>query len=79
LKNEVRQLESRRCWCWGLAYKRDIDDVRESPSLELIEKLQALGAVVDYNDPHCPKTHKMREYDLQMESKELTGPMLGDI
>ena len=60
----------------GLAYKPDIDDVRESPSLELIELLQYRGAKVDYNDPHVPQTHKMREHDLQMKSKKLTPKML---
>jgi len=60
----------------GLAYKPDIDDVRESPSLELIELLQYRGAKVDYNDPHVPKTHKMREHDLKMTSKKLTARML---
>ena len=56
----------------GLAYKPDVDDVRESPSIELIEKLEALGANVDYHDPHVPQTHKMRHHDLQMKSIELT-------
>ena len=60
----------------GLAYKPDIDDVRESPSLELIELLQYRGAKVDYNDPFIPQTHKMREHDLQMKSKKLTPKML---
>ncbi len=56
----------------GLAYKPDVDDVRESPSFEIIEKLEELGAHVDYNDPHVSRTHKMRRYDLQMSSVELT-------
>jgi UDP-N-acetyl-D-glucosamine dehydrogenase len=56
----------------GLAYKPDVDDVRESPSFELIEKLEALGARVDYNDPHVPATHKMRHHDLHMQSIELS-------
>jgi UDP-N-acetyl-D-glucosamine dehydrogenase len=60
----------------GLAYKPDIDDVRESPSLELIELLQEHGAKVDYNDPYIPQTHKMREYDLKMSSKPLSAAML---
>ncbi len=60
----------------GLAYKKDVDDVRESPSLELIELLQDRGAKVDYNDPHVPRTHKMREHDLKMVSKKLTAAML---
>lgn len=60
----------------GLAYKPDVDDVRESPSFELIEKLEELGAHVDYSDPHVPQTHKMRHYDLQMRSVELTPTSL---
>jgi UDP-N-acetyl-D-glucosamine dehydrogenase len=60
----------------GLAYKPDVDDVRESPSFELIEKLTDLGATVDYNDPHVPATHKMRKHDLNMRSVPLTGPSL---
>lgn len=60
----------------GLAYKPDIDDVRESPSLELIELLKSGGAKVDYNDPYIPQTHKMREYDLKMKSVPLTASRL---
>ncbi len=60
----------------GLAYKPDIDDVRESPSLELIEKFDALGARVDYNDPHVPRTHRMRRHDLKMDSVPLSPEML---
>ncbi|HEX8525300.1 MAG TPA: nucleotide sugar dehydrogenase [Tepidisphaeraceae bacterium] len=60
----------------GLAYKPDVDDVRESPSFELIEKLEHLGADVDYHDPHVAKTHKMRHHDLQMESITLSSGAL---
>jgi UDP-N-acetyl-D-glucosamine dehydrogenase len=57
----------------GLAYKPDIDDVRESPSFELIEKLEHLGAQVDYNDPHVPRTHYMRRWgDIGKQSVALT-------
>jgi len=58
----------------GLAYKPDVDDVRESPSFELIEKLQGLGAEVDYHDPHVPSTHKMRHHDLKRRSIEPLSP-----
>jgi len=61
----------------GLAYKKDVDDVRESPSLKLIELLKEKGAVVDYNDPHVPKTHRMRKYDFRMRSVPLTAGTLG--
>src|SRR6266536_4297508 len=60
----------------GLAYKPDVDDVRESPSFELIEKLEALGANVDYHDPHVPATHKMRHHDLHMKSIVLSPQTL---
>ena len=60
----------------GLAYKKDIDDLRESPSIELIELLRERGARVDYNDPHIPKTPKQREHELRMRSKPLTPAML---
>jgi UDP-N-acetyl-D-glucosamine dehydrogenase len=60
----------------GLAYKKDVDDLRESPSIELIELLRHKGAKVDYNDPHIPKTHKGREHDLGMASVAITPAAL---
>jgi UDP-N-acetyl-D-glucosamine dehydrogenase len=56
----------------GLAYKKNIDDVRESPSFRVIELLQKQGAHVSYHDPYIPKTHKMRHHDVKLESMELT-------
>jgi len=50
----------------GLAYKKDIDDLRESPSLTIIEELQKVGAEVSYNDPYFPTVGRGRKYDLQM-------------
>jgi UDP-N-acetyl-D-glucosamine dehydrogenase len=55
----------------GVAYKRDIDDLRESPSLTIIELLQKEGAIVRYHDPYFPKIGKGRKYDLQMERASL--------
>ncbi len=61
----------------GLAYKPDIDDVRESPSFELIDKLEELGAHVDYNDPHVPRTHYMRRWgDIGKTSVPLSAETL---
>ncbi|MEO0514334.1 MAG: nucleotide sugar dehydrogenase [Planctomycetota bacterium] len=62
----------------GLAYKPDIDDVRESPSFELIEQLLQLDGQIDYHDPHVPVTHAMRHYpDLPpMQSIDLTAEAL---
>lgn len=48
----------------GLAYKKDVDDVRESPSVILIELLQQRGAKVSYHDPHIPSAKPMREHDI---------------
>ena len=56
----------------GLAYKPDVDDVRESPSFEIIELLRAEGAHVDYSDPYIKATWKMRRYNLGLTSVELT-------
>jgi UDP-N-acetyl-D-glucosamine dehydrogenase len=72
LNDRGKAVKGSKILVMGLAYKPDVDDVRESPSFELIEKLEHLGAHVDYNDPHMPKTHKMRRHDLQMESVALT-------
>ncbi|HCY77292.1 MAG TPA: nucleotide sugar dehydrogenase [Ignavibacteriales bacterium] len=55
----------------GASYKKDIDDMRESPSLKLIEILREKGAKVDYNDPYIPKLPKTRRYQYDMESVEL--------
>jgi UDP-N-acetyl-D-glucosamine dehydrogenase len=72
LNERGKPVKGSRILVLGLAYKPDIDDVRESPSFELIERLEHLGAEVDYNDPHVPRTHRMRRYDLQMQSVPLT-------
>ncbi len=47
----------------GVAYKKDVDDLRESPSLKLLELLTEKGAILDYNDPYFPALFKMRHYD----------------
>lgn len=56
----------------GAAYKKDIDDMRESPSLKLIELLRAKGASVSYNDPYVPELPVTRKYDYKMTSIDLT-------
>ena len=76
LNRHSKAVSGSRILVLGLAYKPDVDDVRESPSFELIEKLLAYGAQVDYNDPHVAATHRMRHYDLQMTSVEVTGETL---
>jgi len=60
----------------GLAYKKNVDDIRESPSIELIELLRERGAAVDYNDPYVARTPRQREHDLRMKSVPLTPARL---
>jgi UDP-N-acetyl-D-glucosamine dehydrogenase len=76
LNERGKAVKGSRVLVLGLAYKPDVDDVRESPSFELIEKLEHLGAHVDYNDPHVPATHKMRHHDLRMASVPLSPQAL---
>jgi UDP-N-acetyl-D-glucosamine dehydrogenase len=60
----------------GASYKKNIDDMRESPTLKLIEILRQKGAVVDYHDPYVPKLPKTRKYNYEMESVPLTSERL---
>ncbi len=76
LNEHKKSLKGSKVLVLGLAYKKDIDDLRESPSIELIELLRKKGAKVDYNDPYIPKTHKQRQHDLRMTSKKLSAKML---
>jgi UDP-N-acetyl-D-glucosamine dehydrogenase len=72
LNEKGKSIRGSKILVLGLAYKKDVDDLRESPSIILIEQLQHRGAKVDYNDPHIPTTHKQREHDLKLKSVPLT-------
>ncbi len=76
LNERRKSLKGSKVLVLGLAYKKDIDDLRESPSIELIELLRLKGAKVDYNDPFITRTHKQRQHDLKMVSKKLSAKML---
>jgi UDP-N-acetyl-D-glucosamine dehydrogenase len=78
LNKKGKAINFSRVLVLGLAYKKDVDDIRESPSLKLIELLTGKGAHVDYNDPYIPKTRKMRMYDLKKSSVPLTAKTLGN-
>ncbi len=60
----------------GIAYKKNVDDMRESPSVMLMEKLRDLGADVSYSDPHLPVFPKMREHHFELSSVPLTAENL---
>jgi len=78
LNQRGKSLKGSKILILGLAYKKDVDDVRESPSIELIELLRDKGAKVDYNDPYIRQTHKQREHNLRMRSKSLSVKMLSE-
>jgi UDP-N-acetyl-D-glucosamine dehydrogenase len=68
LNDDGKPIKGSRILVAGLAYKANVDDDRESPSYEILERLRERGALVDYCDPHFPATHKTRRYDLGLRS-----------
>jgi UDP-N-acetyl-D-glucosamine dehydrogenase len=77
LNDRSKSIRSSKILLLGVAYKKDVDDVRESPALEIMEILQEKGAVLSYSDPYIPRLHKMRAYDFSnMSSSPLTGELL---
>ena len=60
----------------GIAYKKNVDDMRESPSVFLMEKLRDLGADISYSDPHVPVFPKMREHHFELSSVALSAATL---
>jgi UDP-N-acetyl-D-glucosamine dehydrogenase len=71
LNGHKKSVNGSRVLVLGVAYKKDIDDLRESPALTIIELLQKAGAQVSYHDPYFPFIGKGRKYDLQMKRSEL--------
>jgi len=76
LNRRKQCLQEARILVLGVAYKKDIDDLRESPSLRIMELLKIRGARVDYHDPYFPRLPKMRRYDFRLASVELTAQVL---
>jgi UDP-N-acetyl-D-glucosamine dehydrogenase len=78
LNDRKKSLKGSRVLVLGVAYKKDVDDLRESPSLKIMQLLAQRGAHVDYNDPYFAQLHKMRHYDYaEKRSVELTPKVLG--
>jgi UDP-N-acetyl-D-glucosamine dehydrogenase len=76
LNERGKALKGSKVLVLGIAYKKNVDDMRESPSVFLMEKLQAKGAVVAYSDPHVPVFPKMREHHFDLSSVALTPDTL---
>jgi len=82
LNEQGKALKGARVLILGLAYKKNIDDLRESPSIRLIELFREKGAHVSYHDPYCPKMKEMRhqpKYMLEMESVPLKTAKDADV
>ncbi|UOO90579.1 nucleotide sugar dehydrogenase [Vitreoscilla massiliensis] len=73
LNDREKSLKGSRVLVLGIAYKKNVDDMRESPSVFVMEKLRDLGAKVDYSDPHVPSFPKMREHNFELDSVALTA------
>jgi UDP-N-acetyl-D-glucosamine dehydrogenase len=71
LNQQKKAVNGSKVLVLGVAYKKDIDDLRESPALTIIELLQNAGAEVSYNDPYFPEVGRGRKYDLQMKCAPL--------
>jgi len=76
LNNQKKSLNGSRIMVLGIAYKKDIDDDRESPGYAIMKMLLEKGAIVVYNDPWIPKLQATRKYDFQMSSMPITPEVL---
>jgi UDP-N-acetyl-D-glucosamine dehydrogenase len=75
LERKGTSLRGAKVLVLGLAYKRDVDDMRESPSLAILQRLVRSGAEVDYHDPFFPELGRTRHYDLSLKSIALSPDM----
>jgi UDP-N-acetyl-D-glucosamine dehydrogenase len=79
LNDQRKSLKGAKLLLLGVAYKKDVDDLRESPSLKIMQLLEQRGAHLDYNDPYFPRLHKMRHYNYgHMRSVPLDAHVLGN-
>ncbi len=76
MNDRQKSIKGSRVLVLGIAYKKNVDDMRESPSVILMEKLRDLGAHVDYSDPHIPTFPPMREHRFDLDSVALTPESL---
>jgi UDP-N-acetyl-D-glucosamine dehydrogenase len=76
LNDDRKSLKGSKVLVIGVAYKKNIDDSRESPSAEIIELLRDRGAEVTYHDPHIPTYPSMRKYRIDLKSVPLNQETL---
>lgn len=73
LNQRKKSVNGSRVLVLGIAYKKNVDDMRESPSVFIMERLRELGADVQYSDSHVPVFPKMREHHFELSSVDLTA------
>lgn len=76
LNNQMKSIKGSNILVLGIAYKKNVDDMRESPSVMLMERLRDLGATVEYSDPHIPVFPKMRQHQFSLSSVSVTPESL---
>ena len=76
LNNNRKCINGSKILLIGMAYKRDVDDLRESPALRILDRLQRLGGNVSYYDPYIPALPPLRNYNFDLKSTELTPEIL---
>lgn len=72
LNNNKKSINGSKILVLGIAYKKNVDDMRESPSVEIMELIESKGGAVSYSDPHVPVFPKMREHNFNLSSVDLT-------
>ena len=78
LNHQAKSLKGSKVLVLGIAYKKNVDDMRESPAVELMTLLEEKGAIVNYSDPHVPEFPKMRKYHFDLKSVSITAESLAN-
>lgn len=78
LNERGRSINGSRCLVLGIAYKKNVDDMRESPAVELMELLTSKGALVEYSDPHVPAFPRIRGHFFDLKSVSLSAATLAE-
>ncbi|HLP85228.1 MAG TPA: nucleotide sugar dehydrogenase [Phycisphaerales bacterium] len=79
LNDDRKPMRGSRVLVLGIAYKPDVDDIRETPAAEIIELLQSRGCDVSYHDPHVPEFPSMRKYQISLASVPLSAATLANV
>jgi UDP-N-acetyl-D-glucosamine dehydrogenase len=76
LNSVAKSVKDSKVLVLGIAYKKNVDDIRESPSVEIMQQLSEQGALVEYCDPYFPVFPHMKRYSFELHSKELSAELL---